>query len=312
MKRIKRMIKWSGIILLILVMVFVSLVYMRQDLKFEAPYPDIHASTDTTVINRGKHLIFSQAHCADCHSTQNADSLLNLGIEPTLSGGKLFDIGIAKVYTPNLTSDSTFGLGRRTDGEVARVIRYGVHANGNAVLGFMGFQNLSDDDLTAIISYLRTQKPIPNKVPQHEYGFMGKVVKAFLVRPIGPSVPIQKHIAEDSTAAYGEYLVNSTTNCSGCHTKRDLAGNIAGPLMAGGNQIEGLVSVNLTPDSSSRIFGWSEKMFVDRMHMGKLNPKSEMPWNSFKHMDDIELKAIFRYLQTVPPAKMPEVKDLVE
>ncbi|MFT3705275.1 MAG: cytochrome c [Agriterribacter sp.] len=305
MKRIKKIAKKSIIGLLAIVMILVVSVAMRQNLKFEAPYPDIHASSDSNIIKRGKHIVFSQAHCADCHSKQNADSLLSLGIEPTLSGGKLFDVGIAKVFTPNLTSDKVYGLGRRTDGEIARVIRYGVHANGNAVLNFMGFTNMSDDDLTAVISYLRTQKAVPNQIPVNEYSMMGKAVKAFLIKPVGPSHSIQQYINPDSSAAYGEYIVQSTTNCAGCHTKRDLAGNISGPLMAGGNNIEGFISPNLTPDSSSRIFGWSEKMFIDRIRMGKLIPQSPMPWNSFKRMTDVELKAVYKYLQSIPAAKAP-------
>lgn len=309
MRKVTKILKWVGSILAVVTIIFISVVYMLQNRKFDAPYPDVHASKDSAVINKGRHIVFSQAHCGDCHNTLNTDSLLDLGIEPSLSGGKVFDIGIAKIYTPNLTSDSVYGLGRYTDAEIARAIRYGVHPNGTAMLGFMGFQNLTDDDLTAIISYIRTQKPVANVVPQHEYGFMGMVVKAFLVKPVGPSLPLQKHLDVDSTAEYGSYNVNSTTNCSGCHTKRDISGKVSGPLMAGGNNIEGMISVNLTPDSSSRIFGWTEQMFLDRMHKGKLIAKSEMPWNSFKRMSDVELKAVYRFLQTVPAAEMPKVDD---
>jgi hypothetical protein len=43
-----------------------------------------------------------------------------------------------------------------TDGEIARVLRYSVHKNGEAVLPFMPFQNMTDEDLTAVISYLRS------------------------------------------------------------------------------------------------------------------------------------------------------------
>ena len=308
MKRLVKIAKWFGIILLAVVLVLGATIALRQNLKFEAPYPKITASADPIVIERGKHIIFSQAHCADCHSTENSDSLLALGKEPSLSGGRLFDVGIAKIYTPNLTSDKNYGLGRRTDAEIARVLRYGVHANGNAVVEFMGFHDLSDADLTSVVSYLRTQKPVAKIIPKAEYSLLGKIIKAFLIIPHGPSRPVEKYVKPDSTAAYGEYIVTSTTNCAGCHTQRDMAGKLTGPLMAGGNDIEGLISPNLTPDSSSRIFGWSEALFINRFRMGKLNPKSEMPWNSFKNMTDLELKAIYRYLRTVPAAKMPEVK----
>jgi mono/diheme cytochrome c family protein len=308
MKRFKKIAKWFVITVLLLVVILSATIAMRQNLKFDAPYPDIHASADTAIINRGKHIVYSQAHCADCHSTENVDSLLQLGIEPSLSGGRLFDIDIAKIYTPNLTNDFLYGIGRRTDEELARVIRYGVHANGTAVLNFMGFHDMSDDDLTAVISYLRTQKPVAKANIENEYNVIGKAVKAFMIRPVGPRLPIQKSMTPDSTAAYGEYLVTSTTNCAGCHTKSDLAGNFNGPLMAGGNDIDGFMTPNLTPHSSSRIFGWTEQAFIDRFRMEKRIPQSPMPWNSFKRMSDMELKAIYRFLQTLPPAEMPAPK----
>lgn len=309
MKRIKKIAKRTVLVLGALIIILVLLVSMRQNLKFDAPYPDIHASSDSTVINKGRHIIFSQAHCADCHSKQNADSLLALGIEPSLSGGKLFDLGIAKIYTPNLTPDKNYGIGRRTDGEIARVIRYGVHANGNAVLNFMEFAEMSDDDLTAVVSYLRAQKPVANPVPAAEYSMMGKTIKAFLIKPVGPAHEVQKFAKPDSSIAYGKYLVMSTTNCAGCHTKRDMAGKYIGPWMAGGNNVEGLITPNLTPDSSSRIFGWSEQTFINRIRLGKLRPESVMPWNSFKQMTDVELKAIYRYLQSIPAAKTPPTDE---
>ena len=309
MKKFKKISKWFLIILFLLILTVISVVAMRQDLRFDAPYPDIHASNDSSVIARGEHIVFSQAHCGDCHSTTNADSLFDLGIRPVLSGGKLFDVDIAKIYSANLTPDSLTGIGRRTDAEIARVIRYGVHANGKAVFNFMGFANMSDEDLTAVISYLRTQEPVVNKVPPHEFNAVGKAVQAFLIKPVGPAQTPPKQVSADSTAAYGEYLVHGTTNCAGCHTQRDLAGNFSGPLMAGGNLIEGIITPNLTPDSSSRIFGWTEQMFLERIRRGKLVQQSVMPWSSFRRMSDLELKAIYRYLQTVPPAKQPAVQQ---
>jgi mono/diheme cytochrome c family protein len=305
MKSILVFLKWTGIVLVLLLLSFSITVALRQDLRFDAPYPDIHASSDPQVIERGRHIVYSQAHCADCHSTQNVDSLMLAGVDPTLSGGKLFDVGIAKFYTANLTSDTTYGLGRRTDAEIARVLRYGVHANGRAVPEFMGFHDMSDADLTSVISYLRTLKPVANEVPPAAYSIIGYAIKAFLIKPNGPMRPLEKYVQPDSSARYGEYIVHSTTNCAGCHTRRDLAGKMSGPLMAGGNEIGGLITPNLTTDSSSRIFGWTEQMFIERFRKGKIVPQSEMPWNSFKHMTDLELKAIYRYLQTLPAAKMP-------
>ena len=77
---------------------------------------------------------------------------------------------------------------------------------------------------------------------------------------------------------------------------------VNGLRRAGGSPMGGgLTPPNLTPDSTGRLFGWTEKMFINRFRMGKLNPKSEMPWNAFSRMNDTELKAIYQYLQTVKP-----------
>ncbi len=308
MKKLKKIAKWVVIILFILLVALGTTIGMRQDLQFSAPYPDIHASTDSNIINRGKHIVFSQAHCASCHSPQKVDSLMEAGIEPTLNGGRLLDIGIAKIYTPNITSDSQYGIGKRSDAEIARVIRYGVHANGNAVLNFMGFQDMSDDDMTAVISYLRTTKPVGTPNMSHEFSMLGKAIKAFMVKPVGPRGPVKKSVTPDSTAAYGEYLVTSTAACMSCHTQRNLAGELSGPLMAGGNNIEGFITPNLTPQPGSRIYGWTEEQFVDRFRQKKLIKESPMPWTSYKRMTDPELKAIYRYLKTVPAADMPKVE----
>jgi len=313
MKRVKKISKWIAVTLVLLVTIITVAVGMRQHIKYEAPYPDIKASTDSNVINRGRHLVFSSAHCASCHSNENADSLLQLGIEPALSGGHLFELPVGKIYARNITADKETGIGNLTDAAIARTLYYGVGSDGRAIFDFMPFHNVSESDMQAIISYLRTQKAVKNKVPENSFNVMGKIVKAFLLKPTGPSGNIPKTIAPDTTAQYGGYLVNYVGNCGGCHTQRDMmTGAYIGAPMAGGNEFdEGgtkYITPNLTTDSSSRIFGWTYDIFKDRFRKGKLAPNTPMPWNSYKRMTDDELKAIYNYLQTVKPAKMPVIK----
>jgi mono/diheme cytochrome c family protein len=167
----------------------------------------------------------------------------------------------------------------------------------------MPFHNMSDEDLTAIISYIRTQKPVAAPKPENEFNLIGKAVVAFMVKPVGPSEEILPTVKKDTSAAYGKYLAMNAANCAGCHTKFGLSGEYTGELFAGGNEMYGVVPPNLTPDSSGRLTGWTPEIFVSRFRMGKLNPKSPMPWNTFKNMSDDELKAIFYFLKTVKPAK---------
>ncbi len=308
MRRLKKIMKWTGIMLLVLILGVTITVMARQNMKYERPYPPITASTDTAVILRGKHLVFGAAHCADCHSKTNADSLLKLGQDVPLTGGFVFDLPVGKIYSKNITPDKETGIGNYTDAEVARALRYGVHADGTVIFDFMPFHNMTDEDMTAVISYLRAQKPIKNKIPDHDLNLLGNAVKAFMVKPVGPDGEVAKQMTKDSSAAYGKYLATSVANCSGCHTQRDLSGTFTGEWFAGGNDIEGFITPNITTDSSSRMFGWSQQNFVDRFRIGRLIPKSPMPWSSFQRMDDEELKAIYAYLRTLKPVKTKEIK----
>ena len=287
---------------------------LRQHVKYNAPYPAIKASKDSSMIARGRHLVLGPAHCVDCHSPiKNVDSVLALKQEPPLSGGYKFDLPFGVYYTRNLTPDSATGIGNMTDGEIARVLRYSVKQNGEAMVQFMPIQNMSDEDLTAIISYLRSLKPVENKIPQPNLNLMGNLINAFLIKPWQPTEPIVASVPQDTTAAFGRHLVMAVANCNECHTKRDGIGNYVGEPMGGGTPFveEGkttLTPPNLTPHPSSRIYGWSQDDFIKRFRMGKVIPHSHMPWESYGRMTDVELKAIYKYLKTLKPVNSEEKK----
>ncbi|NII25183.1 cytochrome c [Pseudoflavitalea sp. X16] len=307
----RRILKWTGIILLIIIAGLYITVEARQDLKFEAPYPAVKTSMDSAVIARGKKLVFGPAHCANCHVPAAMAAAVLRGEEVALTGGNEFALPIGKLYSKNLTPHET-GIGGMTDGEIARALRYGVNAKGNALLDFMPFHNTSDDDLVAIISYLRSQPPVKSEVPRHEFNLLGKAVKAFLIKPVGPSGPVLQSIQPDTTAEYGQYLANSVANCRGCHTNRDLmTGAFTGEDYAGGLKFEmptdsgmySLTTPNLTPHETGRIKGWTQEQFIERFRIGAVIKESHMPWGPFSRMSDDELKAIYKFLQTVKPVK---------
>lgn len=307
-----------GLLILVAVVAigFVTMVYTRYERTFEAPYPNISASTDSAVIARGRYLALGTAHCANCHSPMADFAKVDRGEETSLSGGFNFELPIGKVFAPNITSDEETGIGKLRDDEIARSLRYGVRHDGKAILDFMPFYDLSESDLTAIISFLRTQAPVKNQRPQHEWNFLGKAVLAFLIKPMGDGV-VPEAPAIDSTADYGKYLAASVANCRGCHTNRDMmTGAFIGPEYAGGTQFEvvdesgkiiqgkHLVTPNLTFDQETgRMNGWSKKDFIDRFRKGRVISGSPMPWGPFSRMSDLELTAIYKFLTSLEPIK---------
>lgn len=300
MRRLKKILLWTGIVLLVIITGLTLTVIFRQNLTYARPYPAVESSTDSAKILRGKYIVLGPGHCAECHSTTNPDSLLNLGQDVPMTGGFEFKLPVGSIYSKNITPDSATGIGKYTDAEIARALRYGVHPDGKVVYDFMPFHNVSDDDLSAIISYLRSQKPVYHKVPDHQLNVMGNIVKAFLVKPVGPDEPVPAYVKPDTTADYGKYVSVNLAGCKGCHTQRDLAGQFTGALFAGGNEIEGFITPNLTPGPGSRLNGVSQEQFIERFRKPKQIAKSPMPWNEFRRMSDDDLKAIYKYLQSLP------------
>jgi len=72
-------------------------------------------------------------------------------------------------------------------------------------------------------------------------------------------------------------------------------------------------AINLTPDPDTGIGKWREKDFVQAIktgkHLGVGRPiQPPMPWDSYRHLPESDLKAAFAYLKSIPPIrnKVPE------
>jgi len=316
----KKFLKWAGIILVILIAGLYTTIELMQHRKFDAPYPSIRSTNDSTVIATGKKLVFGAAHCASCHAPAGSERPAGQGEEVPLSGGQVFNLPIGSIYGPNITPDET-GIANKSDEAIARALRFGVGTDGRALFDFMPFHSTSDEDLTAIISYLRSRPGIKNKIPGNKMNLLGKVVKAFLLKPVGPPGEVSHAVIKDTSTVYGAYLANSVANCRGCHTNRDLmTGAFTGENFAGGLKMEtktdsgtySLTTPNLTTDTTGRITGWSQERFIARFRMGRLIPQSHMPWESFSRMSNDELKAIYKFLQTVKPVYNKVVPGLIK
>ena len=99
-----------GSMLLIIVAGGAAFVASRQHLKFEAPYPNVVASADSSVIERGHYVVRTLAPCASCHGDPNQRAANASGAEVPLVGGFAFDIPPGTFYTRNLTPDTATGL----------------------------------------------------------------------------------------------------------------------------------------------------------------------------------------------------------
>ncbi len=313
MKRVLKFFKWTGLVLVALILVFFLFVQLTWDKKHEAPYPDIKASTDSLVIARGKYLVNGPAHCGGCHTSMDDVMRFDAGEEVEFKGGwELAFPGFGTFTSANLTSDKETGIGKFTDAEIARSLRYGIGTDGRALFPMMPFQGLSDEDLTAIISYLRTLPPVKNQVKPMDYGFLYKALLAVgMVKPEGPKETPPSTVSIEPTAKYGKYIAYHVANCYTCHTEVDMnTGEFIGKDFAGKAYFEpdafsdgySFMSPNLTPDKETGIMAnWTEETFVQRFKSGRVHKGSPMPWGAYSRMDTLDLQALYRFFKTLEP-----------
>lgn len=309
----KKVIKILGYLiggLALIAVGFFAFVSLTWEKKFDAPYPTVSISSDSTVLARGQYLVYGPAHCATCHIDPNDYEAMSAGQLVPLAGGAELIIPPAHFRPRNLTPDKETGIGAMTDEEVARVMRYGVGHDGRVIFPFMPFENMTEYDLNAIISFLRSQPPVNRKIEPTDYNFLGKaVIAAGLIKPIAPSSTPAKDMKQEASVVYGEYLANSVANCAGCHSPRDLkTGEFTGPKFSGGLAFEEVsgtfITPNLTPDPETGLLAkWTEASFIQRLKAGLVHEGTPMPWSSFAMMDEVDLKAIYMYLNSLPPTK---------
>ena len=253
-----------------------------------APLAGFDRSDDPAVVARGKHLAASLAGCqlADCHG-------------PDLGGGKVIEAGpVGTMASPNITKI----LPAYSDGELARLIRHGLKKDQRTVR-FMSvdeFNYLSDADVRAVISYVRTVPPVDRTQPAIRVGWLGKVLDRRNEFPLDIARRIDHGKIElapppTPTAEYGKFIARM---CAGCHGEHMSGGPIPGAPS------EFAVPLNLTPHETG-LRGWTKRDFEKVMASGvrKDGRKLDalMPTEAINAMDDVERTAIFSYLQSLPP-----------
>jgi mono/diheme cytochrome c family protein len=260
-------------------------------------------------LERGKYLVNSVMGCLGCHSDADFSKPGAPPIESKLGAGvRWTDADLPWVIAPNITPDKETGAGNWTDDMLARAIRDGIGHDGRALFPLMPYQNyksMSDEDLAAVIVYIRSLLPVRNQLPGIKIPFP----LGFLIKNVPQPVTGPVASPDQSTpVARGAYLVNMGS-CADCHTPIEKGQPIAGLEFAGGFVFKGptgvVASANITPDPSG-ISYYDENLFIQAMREGKVGARqlnAAMPWWFYGKMTDDDLKSVFAYLRTLKPVK---------
>ena len=287
--------------------------------------------SDGDLVARGEYLV-KIASCEGCHTaeleaftddenltveqrqTAAFDSLSTLNQDLLLAGGRIFNLGPAGAFIgSNLTSDPETGLGEWTDEEIITAITDGISRDGRSLhplMPYTRYSKLAEDDLNAIVAYLRTLPPIENEIPTPESS----------APPAIPTSDDRPENAPDSSnlEARGEYLMSTVLNCERCHTFEDRSGEepVQGSFLGGGNSFEdeawGIVySANLTPHETG-LADWTDDEIKRALVSGESRDGRQlilMPWQIYVNLTTSDLEAVVSYLRnSVEPAnnQVPE------
>jgi len=243
-------------------------------------------------VERGRHLVEARYACVECHGRD-------------FGGGVMVDDPlIGRLLGPNITE----GQGSRSLGfepsDWDRVVRHGLRSDGTpALMPSEDFQGMSDQELSDIVAYLRSQPPVDNSVPPLKWGPLGRVLLATGQIPLSadviPSHAAAHEVYPPEAAVSVEFGRHMAGICMGCHQADFSGGKIPGAPP------DWPAAANLTPHTDG-LAEWSYPDFVRALREGRRPdgtavraPMSDMsPYAA--NMTDTELDALWMYLRSLP------------
>jgi cytochrome c553 len=293
----KKILKFSGYALggvVAVVSIALAVVYVKSNSRLHRRY-SVQVSPVTVpntleAIERGGHIVTTRA-CSDCHDT-------------SFAGKKVIDDPLAGLfYGANITKGKGGLPEDYADIDYVRALRHGVGRDGRPLVLMPSheYTHLSDEDLGAVIAFLKSVPPVDRAtVPLR----VGPMIRALLVMDqvklaaenIDHTSKREATVTAGINPTYGKYLA---TSCIGCH-----GDNLSGGKIVGAPP-DWPAAANLTKHPTSRVATWTEEQFIKTIRT-KVRPDGTalspiMP-AAFGSMTDEELKALWTYIESLPAA----------
>lgn len=253
-----------------------------------------------TALERGTYLVQSIVACGNCHTPKGPDGDLP---DKELAG--MAPVEANAMWTANgsnITPDKETGIGRWTEEELTVAIREGLRPDGSIIgppMPFKFYRQLSDEDVAAIVSYVRQVPAINNPVPESQYHVP-------LPPSYGPPLGEVPAVSREDQVAYGAYLAGPLGHCVECHSPMGPTGpDTENSLGAGGFVFEGpwgsSVSTNITPNGLEHRTDEEIKAMITQGQRPDGSPMMPpMPYGYYAKMNEADLDAIVAYLRQLP------------
>ncbi|HTM10993.1 MAG TPA: cytochrome c [Verrucomicrobiae bacterium] len=257
------------------------------------------------LIERGQY-IFSLAGGCACHTAPHGT--------PNV-GARAFPLPMAKLYSTNLTSDKNTGLGNWSDRQLRDALTRGIRPDGAKLLPVMPYEaysGMAEEDLGALIAYLRTLKALPQPTPVLQtWAPFYRAGSTFVWSQFFSHFSHSPAQSPETGVERGRYLVENVALCVDCHTPRNFMGVPERSRYLAGAKTGPLGEVpNITPDKETGIGAWSRNDIADLLLTGTKPDldnvqglMSEVVEAGYKRMKREDALAIADYLKSIPPIK---------
>ncbi len=321
LKTIFKILVFAIALIAVVVIGIFSFVTLKGIPSYEPIVVDFTLSATPELVEKGEKL--SGMLCNHCHMAKG---------ELVLTGRKVEDIDPAfgEVYSQNITQHPEKGIGNWSPAQIAVFVRTGVRPDGSYAPPYMPkFPLMADEDLRAIISFLKSESPLvrPNEqqTKRTEPSFMTKMLSNLVFKPLPyPQSPIP---LPDTTnqVELGKYLSTAQLGCFHCHsadfkTNNELQPEQSVGFFGGGNLLfnmkgQKVLSPNITVHPETGIGKWTEFEFVEAVRFGRLPNNGgvlKYPMLPYSALSETEVKSIYAYLQTVTPIENEVAKVTIK
>ena len=259
------------------------------------------AARAETPLERGTYLMQSIVACGNCHTPKGPQGELP-GME--LAGNFKIEDDAFTAVVPNITPDPQTGIGKWTDAQIVAAIREGKRPDGSIIgppMPIALYRGMADDDVAAIVAYLRSVKPVVNKAEKSQY-------RIPLPPSYGPPVTQVAAVSRADKVAYGKYLASSLGHCVECHSTPAPNGppDFVNQTGGGGMQFRGPWGVshapNITPTGLAKYSDADIKNAITkgvRPDGSRLMPP--MAYGYYKNISAPDLEAVLAYLRALKP-----------
>ena len=257
--------------------------------------------------DRGQRM-FLIGGCASCHAAKDAKDEQRL----LLTGGRTFPTEFGTFVAPNISPDTTHGIGNWTLDQFANAMLRGVAPDGShyyPAFPYTSYARMKPGDIADLWAYMRTLPASDRANDPHDVGFpfnirrgLGLWKLAFAPDADSPVVTVS---SEDELL--GQYLVEGPGHCGECHTPRGMFGGLdQSRWMGGAPNPEGKGRIPNITSGGKDTSGWSAGDIAEYLKSG-FTPDYDTAGGSMvdvientSRLSDQDRRAIVLYLKAVP------------